>query len=711
METASFLTQALSLFTLLIISSFTYILSKKINFPYTVLLVLIWLLLVPISNISIFSFIDDFRLTPDVLFFVFLPILLFESSYNINYRLLLKNWKTISALSIFWLFISAFIIAFSLFYLLPIIWLKIPFLVCLLFWVLISATDPVAVLSIFKKMWAPKRLTILFEWESLFNDWTAVALFLVVLWIIFEWWIIDSQVYLSWIWKFSSMLFWWIMFWTFFWVLFSKILWYIKNNEEVEIVLTMVMAHLTFILSELVSHHFNFLPISWVISTVIASIIIWNYWRYKITPKVEAHMQKFWELFAFVSNSLVFILMWLILSWININFSIFVYPVIITIFIVMIARAISVYIPIWFINFLRLEKHIPKSWQTLLSWWSLRWALAIMMVLMIPWEWDLNYEKILAFQNFIWWSFDFWIKDFLTVLTISCVMFTLFVKAPTISFMMKKFWVDKLYKIEEFEYFEWKILVNLKILEKINKLYEKSYLNYKEYNKLLWKYSQNLKDSVNNMKNLITNNNKSSQILLQRAISLHALWIEKNYLKILFLHNEIDERNFKYILRKITKQIERVESEKPQLREISNREDDYDIFQRLAIYLYKNSSSDVDTYIRNRTRVIITRKVIKELKELSKIDFWFDNSIFEETIEIYKNFNNFAENKKVSILCKNPKIIKKLEIWLLSKSLLNLEENLLNDFYNKEIITQKLYLKFKEEVEENIYSDVKKALL
>ncbi|MFC1797953.1 cation:proton antiporter [Patescibacteria group bacterium] len=44
---------------------------------------------------------DDFKLTPDVLFFVFLPVLLFEAAYNINYRQLLSNWKAISALAIF----------------------------------------------------------------------------------------------------------------------------------------------------------------------------------------------------------------------------------------------------------------------------------------------------------------------------------------------------------------------------------------------------------------------------------------------------------------------------------------------------------------------------------------------------------------------------------------------------------------------------------
>jgi len=44
--------------------------------------------------------------------------------------------------------------------------------------------------------------------------------------------------------------------------LFSKIIGYIKNNEEVEIALTIVLAYITFILAELITDHFTFLPIS-----------------------------------------------------------------------------------------------------------------------------------------------------------------------------------------------------------------------------------------------------------------------------------------------------------------------------------------------------------------------------------------------------------------------------------------------------------------
>ena len=708
MDEVSFMTQTLSVLVLLFISSFAYIFSKKINFPYTVLLVLVGLLLVPLSHIEFFSFIDDFQLTPDILFFVFLPVLLFESAYNINYRHIIRSWKTISSLAVFWLIISAILIAFWLFFVFPVVWLEIPFIICLLFWVLISATDPVAVLSIFKSIGAPRKLALIFEGESLFNDGTALAIFLVILGVILEWTVVTSGTFILGIWKFLSMLFGWILFWVATWVIFSKIIWKIKNNEEVEIVLTMLLAHFTFILAELITHHFHFLPISGVIATVIASIIIGNYGRYKITPRVEAHMKKFWEFFAFVSNSIVFILLGLIVSSIDKDVLELIPMMLVSLPIVMTARAISVYIPISIVNIFKLDdEKIPKSWQHLLSWWSLRGALALMMVLMIPGVWHEDFAKMVAFENNVGWNYDFHIKDFLLILTVTNIMFTLFVKAPTIAYMMRKMWVDKLHKLESFEHEEWRILANFRILQKLHISYKKAYLTQYEYDELKSTYTNKLAHAVENMKNILAWNPSEADTLIRRAISLHALGIEKQYLKELFFYNEIDERNFKYILRKIEKQMERIENETPQLRKFTHGDMDYDIFSRFAIRTFRNHSSVMDAYIRNRARVIITRKVIKELRALWEIDFGFNNEIFEEVITLYASFNKVADEKRIKLLTEHKATIMAVESKLVNKSLLRLEEKVINDLYNKEIITPKLYIKFMEEVETEMFQDVK----
>lgn len=710
MEEVSFLSSTLSLLILLLISSFTYIFSKKVNFPYTVLLVIIGLLFVPLSKIHFFSFIDDFSLTPDILFFVFLPILLFEAAYNMNYRQIIKNWKSITWLAVFGLLISAFVIAWALFFIFPLVWFSIPFLVCLLFWSLISATDPVAVLSIFKSIGAPRRLTLIFEGESVANDGTSVALFLVILGIILEWksgiWVVGS-----WLLSFASMLFWGILFWVFTWLVFSKIIQKVKNNELVEISLTLILAHLTFVLSELITEHVSIgwfhLQISGVISTAVAAIIIGNYGRYKISPKVEEYMEKFWWFFAFVANSLVFILMGLILSTVNISFSEFLIPIFVVIVVVMIARAISVYLPLWFINIFKLEDSIPMTWQHLLSWGSLRWALALMMVLLIPWVGDEWYDKILAFQNLVSWEYSFSIRDFILVITIGSIMFTLFIKATSIAYIMKKMKIDALHELEEFEYEEGKILANFKVIEKLNNSFQKGYIVEEEYNELKAKYELNLSNAVQALTHLLEWQKDKACTLIRRAISLHALWIEKQYLKELFLYNEIDEKNFKHILNKITRQVERLEAWEPQLKDIAEIPQEYDIFQKALKRISHNSLDFTDMYIKNRTKVVITRKVIKELEQLRSINFWFNTSAFDEIITLYSHFNKLAQERRNEIFAQNKSSILMMEAKLADKSLLKLEERVIEDLYEKEIITPKLFLRFMEEIEKEIYKDVK----
>ncbi len=707
----AFITSALSLLSLMLISIFTYIFSKKVNFPYTVLLVFAGLLLVPLSQVPLFSFIDDFKLTPDILFYVFLPILLFESAYNMNYKQLLANWKSIGTLAVFWLLLSASVIAILLFFLFPLFGLQIPFMICLLFGSVISATDPVAVLSIFKSVWAPRRLALIFEWESIFNDGTALAFFLVVLGIILQWVVTPASISL-WFLSFSSMVIWGLVFGLFMWVLFSKILEKIKNDESVEIGLTIIMAHLTFLLSELIGHFlviwdFHF-KVSGVIATAIAGITIWNYGRYKISPKVEESIEKFWVFFAFVANSLVFILLGLILSDININFSQFIFPIFLVIIVVMFARAVSVYIPVWIINKLKIEENIPMTWQHLLSWGSLRWALAVMMVYLIPWPGQNGYELLLEYQNKVGWNYDFSIKDFVIVITIWSIMFTLFIKATTISLFMKKMKLDKLHEVEEFEYEEGKILMNLKVLEKLTSIEEKWYINKWEHHELRLKYESILQESIWNIKELFENDNTKAVAIIKKAITLHALWIEKQYLKDLFHYHEVDEYNFKIILWKITRQIDRVEQGVRQLKDHGEKPHELNIFERLGENLRGGRDNFTDRYMRSRTRLIITRKVGKELKHLKSIEFGFDNGLFDEIIELYQEFNDSASEKKDEIKLNHNISILSLEAKLADKSLLKIEEKVIEDLYKKEIITPKIYIKFLEDIEHEILKDFRR---
>jgi hypothetical protein len=127
-----------------------------------------------------------------------------------------------------------------------------------------------------------------------------------------------------------------------------------------------------------------------------------------------------------------------------------------------------------------------------------------MMVLMIPGAGHEDFVKMVAFEQSVGWNYTFHIKDFLLILTITNIMFTLFVKAPTISFMMKRMGVDKLHKLESFEHEEGRILANFKILQKLHISYKKAYLTQYEYDELKDTYTNKLSDAVDSMKEILS---------------------------------------------------------------------------------------------------------------------------------------------------------------------------------------------------------------
>lgn len=55
------------------------------------MLVLVGALLVPISHLPGMEFIQSIELTPDLLFYVFLPVLLFESAYQMRHKEITKD--------------------------------------------------------------------------------------------------------------------------------------------------------------------------------------------------------------------------------------------------------------------------------------------------------------------------------------------------------------------------------------------------------------------------------------------------------------------------------------------------------------------------------------------------------------------------------------------------------------------------------------------
>lgn len=116
----------------------------------------------------------------DLVFFVFLPVLIFESAVALDARLLLRNLLPILLLAFPLLLLSSFLTAALLFFGIghPD---GFPWVAALISGVILSATDPVAVAELARRLPLPQRLLMLMDGESLFNDATTVVLFMLLL--------------------------------------------------------------------------------------------------------------------------------------------------------------------------------------------------------------------------------------------------------------------------------------------------------------------------------------------------------------------------------------------------------------------------------------------------------------------------------------------------------------------------------------------------
>jgi len=92
-----------------------------------------------------------------------LPLLLFDSAMKINFHQLRLHFKTITFLTTFGLMFFVFLIGVA-----TSVLLGIPLVYGLMFGVIVSFTNPIAVMVIFKSLRAPKQLSLLVEGESMY---------------------------------------------------------------------------------------------------------------------------------------------------------------------------------------------------------------------------------------------------------------------------------------------------------------------------------------------------------------------------------------------------------------------------------------------------------------------------------------------------------------------------------------------------------------
>lgn len=518
----------LMMLLMLTLSSVAVFWAKRFGVPHTVFLVAIGGVLGALTLVPGLSFLNAFQLTPELLFYVFLPTLIFESAYNISLRKLVDDRAAVGLLSVVGLIMSTAIIGIALHFGLGLAGFDVPLIITLLFGALISATDTAAVLALFKEYGAPRRLSLVFEGESLFNDATAVALFLVLLQVAivgFDGFTTITEGIIT----FTLMLGGGMIFGLVVGVIFSELVGWTRKSESASITLTIVLAHFTFIAAELISHTLviggQHIYTSPIIATTVASLVMGNYGRSKIHPRAEEFVEKLWGQLAFMVNSVIFILIGLLFVVILPVEEVLYIPIIISVVVVAVARAISVYLPMGLFNmFAKEEARVPKAWQHVLSWGSLRGAFAVTLVLLIP-----------ADLTIPGWDLPMSVRSFLLSLTIGCIFATTFIKAPTMQRLMKRLRLDEPNEIESVEYQEARALIHRTVSERLEYYAERGYINPKLFAQLNIEHIDEYKKAVDSVQVL---NADKAKDLTKRVIRIYAIGIEKRHLKELYHYEE-----------------------------------------------------------------------------------------------------------------------------------------------------------------------------
>ncbi len=338
--------------SLLTIAVLVGILTRRLRMPYTLGLVIIGLALALFTR-------EDIPVTGELILAVLVPPLVFEAAFHLRWEDLRRDLAPILTLAVVGVVIATVIVGYVVHWA-----LGMPLELALVFGALISPTDPVAAVALFRSLGAPKRLRVLLEGESLFNDGTGIVAFKLLLMAALtgHYSLMQGAV------DFTRVAGGGLLVGAVLGLLASVI---IQGLDDylLETALTAVLAYGAFLLAE----QFH---VSGVLSVVAAGLVAGGFGTRKMSPTTRIVVANFWEFAAFLANSFIFLLIGLQLrphalldNW---------YSVIWAVAAVLVARFVEVYGLSW------VGEKIPFRWQHVLYWGGMRGAVSLALALGLP---------------------------------------------------------------------------------------------------------------------------------------------------------------------------------------------------------------------------------------------------------------------------------------------------------------------------------------
>lgn len=502
------------------------LIARWLRLPYTVALVIAGLLLGGTHRFP------APHLSKELVFTVFLPGLLFEAAFHLEWRRFWANKLTIHALAVPGVAAAIAVTAFILTPIADALHFVEGFTLAhgFVFAALIAATDPIAVVGLFKTVGAPKRLSVLVEGESLLNDGTAVVFFALIL-DIFSGRNLSLAAGVA---DFAKVVGVGAVVGTAVSFAASKVIQKV-DDPMVEITLTTVAAYGSFVLAE----QFH---ASGVIATVVAGMICGNYaTETGMSPTTRLAVESFWEYLAFALNSFIFLLIGLqvhvddlVASW---------KPILAAYLAVTLGRAIVV----WLVALLlrRSSERIPPKWTLVLVWGGLRGGISMVLALGLP--------------------PDFAHRDLIITMTFGVVVLSILVQGFTAEPLLRKLGLTKQSKPgSAFDLEEGTVIASRAALSALDDLVRTQDLPPAIVARLRKRYERKRNDAAARRKKLLAET-ETSLVEQERTARRRLLHAEKDALKKAHHEGAISDAAFEELARKLDAEMVRVDAEASEL--------------------------------------------------------------------------------------------------------------------------------------------------
>ena len=420
----------LTISALLIVIACTQPLARRTGLPFTVVLGIIgviiasgasWLLHTRLTDQfnEVAALVVNMPVSSATFLDVLLPILLFQGAITIDVRRLTKDTVPVIFLAVLGVFIAIALIggAVSLVS-------SAPLVICLLFGAIVATTDPSAVISLFRDLGAPERLTRLVEGESLLNDATAIAAFGAFLTLIisgggYEPGLLVQQLGFAFLGGVITG------------VICGRIaitlISWLSSFRSAQLTITVALPFVIYILAK------NYIQISGVVAVVTSGLVLSAMARPRFEPETFKFFQETLEQLAWWAVGLVFILAALVVPDLLSDFVLSDVLIILTAVIAaLIARAVILFGIFPLLAALKLTQRVDNPTKIVIVWGGLRGAVTLALALAVTENPLIDRET----------------QRFIAIQATGFALFTLLIQGTTLTALMKWLKLDQLSPIE-----------------------------------------------------------------------------------------------------------------------------------------------------------------------------------------------------------------------------------------------------------------------